>query len=177
MAPKKSKRQASEKEAMIADGWKKSKLSESKISSLVSRSLLQPRAVIQWQPAEGHTRPFERVAETVLFKAFVERGLAIPVYDFLRGLLFHWGIQLHHLTPDSILHITIFVHLCEAFLGIILTLTFLRVSFSWVHIQISKILPGWGCQSPTSSRNVREIYSIYSALADWWLESRVVLYW
>ena len=28
------------------------------------------------------------------------------------------GIQLHHLTPDSILHIAIFVQLCEAFLGI-----------------------------------------------------------
>ena len=31
---------------------------------------------------------------------------------------FFWGIQLHHLTPDSILHIAIFVQLCEAFLGI-----------------------------------------------------------
>ena len=36
----------------------------------------------------------------------------------MRGLLFFWGIQLHHLTPDSILHIAIFVQLCEAFLGI-----------------------------------------------------------
>ena len=36
----------------------------------------------------------------------------------LRGLLFFWGIQLHHLTPDSILHIAIFVQLCEAFFGI-----------------------------------------------------------
>jgi len=32
--------------------------------------------------------------------------------------LYHWGIQAHHLTPNSILHISIFVHLCEAFLGI-----------------------------------------------------------
>ena len=31
---------------------------------------------------------------------------------------FVWGVQLHHLTPDSILHIAIFVQLCEAFLGI-----------------------------------------------------------
>jgi len=53
-----------------------------------------------------------------MFKAFVERGLVIPVCDFLQGLLFFWGIQLHHLTPTSILHISIFVHLCEAFLGI-----------------------------------------------------------
>ena len=63
----------------------------------------------------GHSK---KTSEIVLFKAFVERGLAIPACDFLRGLLFFWGVQLHHLTPDSILHIAIFVQLCEAFLGI-----------------------------------------------------------
>jgi len=99
----------------MADGWKKSKLSETKISSLVSRHLLQPRSIVQWQSAEGHIRPFEKVAEAILFKSFIERGLAIPICNFLRGLLFHWGIQLHHLIPNSILYVPIFVHLCEAF--------------------------------------------------------------
>ena len=118
MAPKRSRRQRSEKEATIADGWRKSKLSESAISSLVDRRLLRPRSVVQWFSAEGHDRPYERVSETVMFKSFVERGLGIPVCDFLRGLLFFWRIQLHHLTPTSILYISIFVHLCEAFLRI-----------------------------------------------------------
>ena len=102
----------------MADGWKKSKLSEAAISSLVSRRLLQSRALIQWQSAEGHGRPFEKTSEIVLFKAFVECGLAISACDFLWGLLFFWGVQLDHLTPNSILHIAIFVQLCEAFLGI-----------------------------------------------------------
>ena len=93
MAPKKSKRQASEKEATMADGWKKSKLSKSVISSLVSRHLLRSKALIQWQSAEGHERPFEKTSEVVLFKDFVERGLPVPVYDFLRGLLFFWGFN------------------------------------------------------------------------------------
>jgi len=83
MAPKKSKRQGSEKEATTADEWKKSKLSESVISSLVSRHLLQSKALIQWQSAEGHERPFEKTSEIVLFKAFVERGHAILICDFL----------------------------------------------------------------------------------------------
>ena len=93
-------------------------MSESAISSLVSHRLLRPRSVVQWFLAEGHSRPYERVAVTVMFMAFVELGLAIPICDFLQGVLFFWGIQLHHLTPTSILHIAIFVHLCEAFLGI-----------------------------------------------------------
>ena len=83
IAPKKSKHQGSEKEATMADGWKKSKLSESVISSLVSRQLLQSKALIQWQSAEGHERPFEKTSEIVLFKAFVERGHAILICDFL----------------------------------------------------------------------------------------------
>jgi len=118
MAPKKSKRQISEREATMADGWKKSKLSEAAVSSLVSRHLLQSKTLIQWQSAESHGRPFEKTSEIVLFKAFVERGLAIPACNFLRGLLFFWGVQLHHLSPDSILHVAIFVQLCETFLGI-----------------------------------------------------------
>ena len=60
MAPKKSMRQMSEKEATMADGWKKIKLSEATISSLVSWHLLQSRALIQWQLAEGNGRPFEK---------------------------------------------------------------------------------------------------------------------
>ena len=75
----------------MADGWKKSKLSESVISSLVSRHLLQSKTLIQWQSAEGHERPFEKTSENFLFKAFVEHGLAVPVCDFLRGLLFCLG--------------------------------------------------------------------------------------
>jgi hypothetical protein len=63
MASKKLKHQRSEKEAMMADGWKKSKLSESVISSLVSRRLLQSKALIQWQSAEGHERPYEKTSE------------------------------------------------------------------------------------------------------------------
>ena len=54
MVPKRSRRQRSEKEATIADGWRKSKLSESAISALVGRRLLHPRSVVQWFSAEGH---------------------------------------------------------------------------------------------------------------------------
>jgi hypothetical protein len=46
------------------------------------------------------------------------RGLSAPIHPFLRGLLFVYGLQLHHLTPNSILHISIFITLCEAFLGV-----------------------------------------------------------
>jgi hypothetical protein len=54
----------------------------------------------------------------VMFLAFLLRGLSFPTHEFLRGLLFVYGVQLHQLTPNSILHIACFVTLCESFLGI-----------------------------------------------------------
>jgi hypothetical protein len=54
----------------------------------------------------------------VMLLAFLLRGLSFPAHEFLHGLLFVYGVQLHQLTPNSILHIACFVTLCESFLGI-----------------------------------------------------------
>jgi hypothetical protein len=35
-----------------------------------------------------------------------------------RGLLYFYGLELHHLNPNLICHIAIFIHFCKAFLGI-----------------------------------------------------------
>jgi hypothetical protein len=53
-----------------------------------------------------------------MFTAFLFRGLSLPAHEFLRSLLFFYGIQLWQLTPNSILHLSIFITVCEAFLGI-----------------------------------------------------------
>jgi hypothetical protein len=50
---------------------------------------------------------------------FLIRGLALPVSPFFRGLLDFYELNLMHLNPNSILQVAIFVHLCEAFLGIL----------------------------------------------------------
>jgi hypothetical protein len=54
----------------------------------------------------------------VMFLSFLLRGLSLPAHEFLCGLLFVYSVQLHQLTPNSILHIACFVTLCESFLGI-----------------------------------------------------------
>jgi hypothetical protein len=54
----------------------------------------------------------------VMFLAFLLRGLSLLAHEFLRGLLFVYGVQLHQLTPNSILRIAYFITLCESFLGV-----------------------------------------------------------
>ena len=61
----------------------------------------------------------EGTLETVMFRNFVERGLTLPMSEYFYRLLQFWGIQLHHLTPQSILHLSIFTHFYEAFLGLL----------------------------------------------------------
>ena len=61
--------------------------------------------------------PNPQKGEHVCFVPFLLRGLGFPIHPFLRGLLEFYGIQLHHLTPGSILNISGFVALCEMFLG------------------------------------------------------------
>ncbi|KAK1650571.1 hypothetical protein QYE76_068376 [Lolium multiflorum] len=55
-----------------------------------------PGAVSRPKPPKGFT---------VMFVAFLFRGLSLPAHEFLRSLLFFYGIQLWQLTPNSILHL------------------------------------------------------------------------
>ncbi|KAK1650760.1 hypothetical protein QYE76_068565 [Lolium multiflorum] len=64
------------------------------------------------------SRPSPPVGFTVMFMSFLYRGLSLPAHEFLRRLLHVYEIQLWQLTPNSILHLAIFITLCEAFLGI-----------------------------------------------------------
>jgi hypothetical protein len=54
----------------------------------------------------------------VSFTMFYEWGFSMPPHRFLRSLLRYYGLELHHLTPSGVLHITAFVTLCEDDLGI-----------------------------------------------------------
>jgi len=84
----------------------------------VSQGLLVPRSIIQWRPALGKDHPYENTGKIVAFTSYLERGLGFHCSSFFSGLLHYYRIQLHHLTPNSFVHMSIFVHLCEAFLGI-----------------------------------------------------------
>ena len=41
------------------------------------------------------------------------------MHPFLRDLLEYWGVSLCNLHPNTILHIVVFIHFCEAYLGIL----------------------------------------------------------
>ena len=107
-----------ETEPTHEEGGVPSNCSDSDLETLVSDGLLPETSVIQWRPALGEDRPYENTGEIVAFAPYFERGLGLPCSVFFSGLLHYYRIQLHHLTPNSFVHISIFVHMCEVFLGI-----------------------------------------------------------
>jgi hypothetical protein len=118
MAPKKTD-QKDLKEAQAAAGeWSISKCSRYNLANLVLGGLLQERDLINWRLPFRDPFPMESIDEIVSFYSFFERGFALPTCSFFRGLLYFYGIELQHLNPNSICHISIFIHFCEAFLGI-----------------------------------------------------------
>ncbi|KAK1642389.1 hypothetical protein QYE76_060194 [Lolium multiflorum] len=95
--------------------WERSKISNQDKRMLKKLGLLNKQDSLIFPSDESFPRPL--IGYRVTFIDHLIRGLSTPIHEFLRGLLFVYGIQLHQLTPNSILHISIFITLCECFLG------------------------------------------------------------
>jgi hypothetical protein len=91
---------------------------ENEICKLFASHFLLDRTVLQWRPTTDEDILTPNTNEIVVFASFFQRGFGLPICDFLHGLLDHYQIELVHLNPNSVLQITIFVHLSEAYLGI-----------------------------------------------------------
>ncbi|KAM0862508.1 hypothetical protein ACQ4PT_045217 [Festuca glaucescens] len=96
--------------------WERSKISAQDINLLKKLGLNKKKDALRFPSEESYPTP--PIEYRVSFVDHLIRGLSAPIHDFLRGLLFVYGLQLHHLTPNSILHISIFITLCECFLGV-----------------------------------------------------------
>jgi hypothetical protein len=94
-------------------------VSEFDLFHLVDVVVLLPKELCSWRICSGVTVLTEDTHDSVIYVPFLIRGLALPVSPFFRGLLDFYNLNLTHLNPNSILQISIFVHLCEAYLGIL----------------------------------------------------------
>ena len=75
-------------------------------------------------PAKGQVIPTPKPGERVVFISYLLRGLGFALHPFVRGLMFYYGLDFRDLAPDSFLHISTFIVMCEAFLRIPHTLAY-----------------------------------------------------
>jgi len=114
MAKSDSKKRAE----LMAKEWKKSRSSVRSLNDLVGMGLLHCQELGGWRAPEEESYPDPRAGEIMVFEDFYKRGFGVPVHPFLQELLLYYEIGICNLHPNSILLISTFIHLCEAYVGI-----------------------------------------------------------
>jgi len=118
----------------------------------------------------GKNLPYENTGEIVAFAPYLERGLGFPCSILLSGLLRYYRIQLHHSTSNSFVHISIFVHLCESFLGIEPHFELFRFLFHLKpqpDLYVLDVVGGAGLQLRQRKDRVYIPYSLSSKVIEW----------
>jgi hypothetical protein len=99
--------------------WKQSKAKTEDLLALLNSGFLREKEVDMRRAAARDTYRMEKNPDEIpMFTRFAERGLSLPASDFFKGLLGYYGIEYLNLNPNIIFHTSVFVHFCEAFMGI-----------------------------------------------------------
>jgi hypothetical protein len=139
--------------------------------ALLNSGFLREKEVDMWRAAAGDPYPMEKNPDEVpMFARFVERGLALPASDFFKGLLNYYGIEYLNLNPNGIFHVSVFVHFCEAFLGIKLHWVLFRKFFR-VKPQPSandpRVVGGAKIQMRKDAAEQYLAYKLFDSNQDW----------
>jgi hypothetical protein len=75
------------------------------------------RPAVRIVPQSNEREPNPPYDYVVSFIRFHERGFTVPASRFMRALCYHYGVELHKFTPNTISQAAMFVGVCEGFLG------------------------------------------------------------
>ena len=96
----------------------KSTIKAAHLENFREDGLLPPADQLTIRAPSKEVLPEPRANERVCFAEFLPRVLSFPLHDFVRGLMYAYGVQIHDFTPNGIMHIACFMVLCECFLGV-----------------------------------------------------------
>jgi hypothetical protein len=151
--------------------WKKSKAKTEDLLALLNSGFLREKQVDMWRAAAGDLYPMEKNEDKIpMFARFAKRGLSLPASNFVKGLMGYYGIEYLNLNPNGIFHTTVFVHFCEAFLGIkphwILFRKFFRVK-SQPSASNPRVVGGAGIQMREDAAEQYLLYKLIDSNQDW----------
>ena len=117
--PKKTSPQKASAKIQHDKEWVSSRTGEAELNRLVEEGVLPDCVTTGWRPALGEPFPMPHTDEVVVFEDYFWHTLGFPFHPFLRDLVELWVVSLCNLHPNTILHISIFIYFCEAYLGIL----------------------------------------------------------
>jgi hypothetical protein len=112
--------------------WTRSTVTPFALNKLANGGLLAPAGEgthPAWMvPPVSHREPNPPYSYVVSFIRLHERGFTAPASYFMRGLCYHYRVELHNFAPNAISQAATFVGVCEGFMGI-------PVNWDlWVHL-------------------------------------------
>ena len=121
MAPKRSHSSLSRvsRDLNCVEEWVISVSNKAALNQLVVDDVLPNRVTTRWRPARGESFPTPRGDELVVFEDYFYRGFGVSIHPFLHRLIEYYAISLCSLVPNSILHVSVFIHFCEAYLSVL----------------------------------------------------------
>jgi hypothetical protein len=102
--------------------WSRSNMDEHTLQGLVAGSQLTAntdRRTPAWIIAlSEHQEPHPPEGYVVSFARLHERGFNTLANRFMRGLCYHYDVEMHNFNPNAISQAVTFVAICEGFLGV-----------------------------------------------------------
>ena len=88
--------------------WPAPTTTEDQLHELAGDGLIQSKGIAKWRVPGEHRVPALGPGEIILFVSFIRAGLCLPASAFLHQFLGYFGVSLNHLTPNAVLHLSIF---------------------------------------------------------------------
>jgi len=101
--------------------WGRSTADQQYLDWLVATGLLPPNtdpARPMWIAPRSETTPKPLSGYAISLARLHERGFGVPAGRFICALCHHNGVELHNFAPNAFSQATVFVAVCEGYLGI-----------------------------------------------------------
>jgi hypothetical protein len=137
--------------------WVKCNIKDTHVQALEDEGTMAPRAESHWRTDHKALVPALDSTEILMLKSHVERGLSMPPSHFFSNLLKYYGLQLHHIAPNSLVSVAGYAALCEGFLKIRPRVDFFQLFFSvWPNYENDGFLWTYGtiCFLPRGPKNI-----------------------
>jgi hypothetical protein len=132
--------------SMTELGWSALVVTGEHLQNLVSQGYMIVAELATCHVPTDPTSPTPVAGYIVVCSMSYERGFGEPSHRFLCSLLQLCGLELHHLTPLGILHITAFVTMCESYMGIEPHFNLWNYIFHvWLQLDSDVATAVWGC--------------------------------
>jgi hypothetical protein len=135
--------------------WVKCHVKDAHVQVLKNEGTVAPQAESQWRADHKALVPAPSQTEILMLMSHMERGLSMPPSHFFSNLLKFYGLQLHHIAPNSLVSVAGYVALCEGYLRIQPRVDLFQLFFSiWPNFEDDGFLQTYGtiCFLPWRSK-------------------------